>query len=50
MNVVIKYVSQRYVMEAGYLTNFIPNIIALISKHLSYYQLNKGLPSDGQIM
>ncbi len=31
-----------YVMEAGYLTNFIANIIAPNSKHFTYYQLNKG--------
>ncbi len=43
-----KCVWQRYVMEAGYLTNFIPNISALNSKHFSYYQLNNGPPSTGQ--
>ncbi len=36
-------------MEAGYLTNFIPNIIALNSKRFTYYQLNEGPPSAGQI-
>ncbi len=36
-------------MEAGYLTNFIPNLIAPNSKHFTYYQLNKGPPSAGQI-
>ncbi len=35
-------------MEAGYLTNFIPNITAPNSKHFTFYQLNKGLPSAGQ--
>ncbi len=34
---VIKYVWQRYVMEAGFLANFILNIRALNSKHFSYY-------------
>ncbi len=37
-------------MEAGYPTNFIPNISAPNSKHFTYYQLNKELPSAGQIM
>ncbi len=32
MNMVIKYMWQRYVTEVGYLTNFIPNISALNSK------------------
>ncbi len=39
---------QRYVMEAEYLTNFIPKISALNSKHFIYYQLNSGRPSVGQ--
>ncbi len=43
LNVVIKYVWQRYMMEAGYLTNFIPNISALNSKHF-----NNKTPSTGQ--
>ncbi len=37
-------------MEAGYLSNFIPNIIASNSKHFTYYQLYEGLTSAGQIM
>ncbi len=37
-------------MEAGNLTNFIPNISALNNKHFTYYQLNKGLPSTGLTM
>ncbi len=49
LNVVIKFVWHRYVMEEGYLTNFIPNIIVPNSKHFAYYQLNTGLPSVGQI-
>ncbi len=36
-------------MDAGYQTNFIPNIIAPNSKHFTYYQLNKGPPSAVQI-
>ncbi len=49
MNVFVKYVWQRYVMEVGHLTNFISNIIVPNSQHFTYYQLNKGLPSAGQI-
>ncbi len=41
---------QRHVLETGYPTNFIPNIIAPNSKHFTNYQLNNGLPSAGQIM
>ncbi len=37
LNVVVKYMWQRYVMEAGYLTNFIPN-----SKRFTYYQIKQG--------
>ncbi len=37
-------------MEAGNPTNFIPNISALTSKRLTYYQLNDGPPSAGQTM
>ncbi len=33
LNVVNKHVEQRYVMEAGNPTNFIPNISVLTSKH-----------------
>ncbi len=36
-------------MRAGYLINFIPNIIAPNSKRFTNYQLNKGPPSAGQI-
>ncbi len=36
-------------MEAGYLTNFILKHSALNSKYFTYYQLNKGPPSTGQI-
>ncbi len=35
---------------AGYLTNFIPNICALNSKHFAYYQLNNEPLSAGQTM
>ncbi len=35
LNVVIKLVWQRYAMEVGYLTNFIPNIIAPDRKHFT---------------
>ncbi len=37
-------------MEAGNLTNFIPNISAQTSKFFIYCQLNNGLPSAGQTM
>ncbi len=50
LNVVIKYMWQRYVMAAGNATNFIPNISVLTSKHFTYYQINNGLPSAGQTM
>ncbi len=36
-------------MEAGYLINFTANIITPNSKHFTYYQLNEGPPSAGQI-
>ncbi len=48
LNVVIKYVWQRYVMKARYLMNFITNIIALNSKHFTYFQSNNGPLSAGQ--
>ncbi len=48
LNVVIQYMQQGYIMEAGYLTNFISNIGALNSQCFIYYPLNNGPPSAGQ--
>ncbi len=43
-------VTKIYVIEAGYLSNLTPNIIAPNSKHFVYYHLNKEPPSAGQFM
>ncbi len=50
LNVVTKDLCQRFVMKAGYLTKFIPNISALTSKHfiIIYFLLNNGPPSARQ--
>ncbi len=43
LNVAVKYSWQRYVMEAGCLTSFIPNISALNSKHFTYEIMDHAL-------